>query len=129
MRLIDADELTEMVWRERLDTRERIANLIARQPTIEAKPVKRGKWDRYICSECNVCADYFISGDFYFDEKPDYCPNCGAKMDIIYEDDKIRAIKVTGWDDDTRNLTDEETDIYNNRLEAEAETIDEISLL
>ena len=30
MRLIDADELTEMVWRERLDTRERIANLIAR---------------------------------------------------------------------------------------------------
>ena len=28
-----------------------------------------------------------------------------------------------------RNLTDEETDIYNNRLEAEAKTIDEISLL
>jgi len=80
MRLIDADELTEMVWRERLDTRERIANLIVRQPTIEAKPVKRGKWDGYICSECNVCADYFISGDFYFDEKPDYCPNCGADM-------------------------------------------------
>lgn len=28
-----------------------------------------------------------------------------------------------------RNLTDEETDIYNSWLEAEAETIDEISLL
>ena len=26
--------------------------------------VKHGKWDGYICSECNVCADYFISGDF-----------------------------------------------------------------
>lgn len=50
-------------------------------------------------------------------------------MDIIYEDDKIRAIKVTGWDNDVRNLTDEEIDIYNNRLEAEAKTIDEISLL
>jgi rubrerythrin len=46
----------------------------------EMKPVKRGKWDGYICSECNVCADYFISGDFYFDEKPNFCPNCGADM-------------------------------------------------
>ena len=47
----------------------------------DVQPVRRGKWDGYICSECNVCADYFISGDFYFDEKPDYCPNCGARMD------------------------------------------------
>ena len=43
--------------------------------------VKHGKWDGYICSECNVCADYFISGDFYFDEKPNFCPYCGARMD------------------------------------------------
>lgn len=49
-------------------------------PVADVQPVKRGKWDGYICSECNVCADYFISGDFYFDEKPDYCPNCGARM-------------------------------------------------
>lgn len=35
MRLIDADELTEAVWRERLDTRERIADLVARQPTVK----------------------------------------------------------------------------------------------
>lgn len=31
--------------------------------------------------------------------------------------------------DNNRNLNDEETDIYNNRLEAEAKTIDEVSLL
>lgn len=73
----------------------------------------------YICSECSSTSM----------EKKKFCPNCGAKMDIIYEDDKIRAIKVTGWNNDARNLTDKETDIYNNRLEAEAETIDEISLL
>ena len=35
MRLIDADELTEAIWRERLDTRERIADLVARQPTVK----------------------------------------------------------------------------------------------
>ena len=52
------------------------------------QPVRRGKWDGYICSECNVCADYFISGDFYFDEKPDYCPNCGARMDSEQNDHK-----------------------------------------
>lgn len=48
---------------------------------VKIQPVNRGKWDGYICSECNVCADYFISGDFYFDEKPNFCPNCGARMD------------------------------------------------
>ena len=83
MRLIDAKELTEMAWRERLDTRERIVNLIARQPTIEAKPVKRGKWfhinnDGFIyCSECNNEAYWDTD---YGQQLFDYCPYCGAKM-------------------------------------------------
>lgn len=49
--------------------------------------IKHGWWDGYFCSECNVCADYFISGDFWFDERPNYCPNCGAKMDGKNETD------------------------------------------
>lgn len=36
MRLIDADELIEHVWRDRLDSRERIANLVESMPTIKA---------------------------------------------------------------------------------------------
>lgn len=56
-------------------------DVIQTAPAADVQPVKRGKWDGYICSECNVCADYFISGDFYFDEKPNFCPNCGARMD------------------------------------------------
>lgn len=36
MRLIDADELIEHVWRDRLDSRERIANLVESIPTIKA---------------------------------------------------------------------------------------------
>lgn len=76
------------------------------------------------CSNCGHILS-FMNGY----PKSKYCDECGAKMDIIYEDDKIRAIKATGWNNDARDLTDKETDIYNNRLEAEAETIYGISLL
>lgn len=49
-------------------------------PTADVKSVEHGQWDGYVCSECNICADYFMSGDLYFDEKPNFCPNCGARM-------------------------------------------------
>lgn len=91
MRLIDADELTEMVWRERVDSRERIAELIARQPTIKApmadvQTVKHGKWDfqGYQLFKCTNCTKIYtqeqledIGENWTF---PNFCPNCGAKM-------------------------------------------------
>ncbi len=46
-----------------------------------------------------------------------------------YRDAETVINTIINRKDSTRNLTDEETDIYNNQLEAEAETIDEISLL
>ena len=52
-------------------------------PTIEAKPVKHGKWifnehqafneKSYFCSECTEG-----ESDYGTDN---YCPNCGARMD------------------------------------------------
>lgn len=36
MRLIDADELIEHVWKDRLDSRERIANLVESIPSVKA---------------------------------------------------------------------------------------------
>ena len=82
-------------------------------PAADVQPVKHGYWtdlnnDAIYHYECSCCKGHT-------DWHENFCPNCGAKMDIIYEDDKIRAIKVAGWDNDARNLTDEET---------EAETID-----
>lgn len=50
-RLIDADELIEHVWRERVDSRERIANLVESMPTIQDRwiPVKeRLPEDEYV---------------------------------------------------------------------------------
>ena len=42
---------------------------------------KVGKWNLYRCSECKrVCSD-FIRGTYWIIRKPNYCPNCGAKME------------------------------------------------
>lgn len=51
-------------------------------PTIEAEPVKHGRWVKpyinfyghpcHCCSECGFKASY---------QDKNYCPNCGAKMD------------------------------------------------
>ena len=45
----------------------------------------------YICSECGKYAEYFISGtEVWWDRiKPNFCPNCGAKMEVS----KIKEIE------------------------------------
>lgn len=40
MRLIDADELIEHAWRDKLDSRELIAQMISTAPTIKEIPTK-----------------------------------------------------------------------------------------
>ena len=40
MRLIDADELMEHVWRDKLDSRELIAKMIDYAPTVKEIPTK-----------------------------------------------------------------------------------------
>lgn len=76
-RLIDADALLE----GREDHEMISTHLIWNAPTIDAEPVKRGRWvhanpmvDTLMCSECgyNILGEELISN---------YCPDCGAKMD------------------------------------------------
>lgn len=47
MRLIDADELIEHAWRDKLDSRELIAEMINRAPTIEKMPTLVIEMDMY----------------------------------------------------------------------------------
>ncbi len=52
-------------------------------PTIEAEPVKHGRWvsiaDKpYMIYECSLCNDRWSYGAVI---QMNYCPNCGAKMD------------------------------------------------
>ena len=50
---------------------------------VDVAPVRHGRWidgDQY----CPICRkDKFrgLDADVWSDWKPDYCPNCGAKMD------------------------------------------------
>lgn len=70
---------------------ENATMLIETIPTIEPM---RGEWideageidasfgiHDYRCSNCNSYADEYIGGhEWYTMYKPNYCPNCGAKM-------------------------------------------------
>lgn len=81
MRLIDADKLIEEAAFLEGIPLQRIKN----EPTIDAEPVKHGKWltdtqEVDSCIKCSVCGveldKYIIGGDM-----PEYCL-CGAKMDL-----------------------------------------------
>lgn len=88
MRLIDADKMRDD-WLENgeneyvYDTNA-VLESIDEQPTVDAAPVVHGQWvhvpssdmmtgKAYKCSECNKMR--------YGSFMPNYCQNCGAKMD------------------------------------------------
>lgn len=83
MRLIDVDKLIDYTddrysWHE-IGRRERddIVWALEYAPTVDAVPVRYGKWTvtpTYIkCSEC---------GESFMLYPQNYCPNCGARMDV-----------------------------------------------
>jgi hypothetical protein len=88
MRLIDADAMRQD-WLENgqneyvYDTNA-VLDSIDAQPTIEAEPVRHGRWVEslviqtdisalydYTCSECAIVSN----------RESNYCPNCGCRMD------------------------------------------------
>lgn len=92
-RLIDADVFSEQYGNYYAEEGPEegfigtVGELISKQPTIEAEPVRHGRWidahfviggDFYRCSECgcHIEKTYFAN-----DYNVRYCPNCGARMD------------------------------------------------
>ena len=92
MRLIDADAI-ELPYKTTTGMDSMVAlhvrRIIKDAPTIEAEPVRHGQWlsdkERFMyCSECEKRASSLIlvkDNGHWRQEKPNYCPNCGAKMD------------------------------------------------
>lgn len=98
MRLIDADALMEINFSVTItgeDNAIKVKRLmeqynkaICDAPTIDAEPVKHGKWidhgttcQRYECSVCGDQHDWLI-----LPNNINFCPNCGAKMDKEVEE-------------------------------------------
>lgn len=83
MRLIDVDAFIEYA-KERLDIcADDLISMINEQPTVEAKPIVHGEWthtgyaDEFECSNCKI--QMALSDDE--NAHPNFCPNCGARMD------------------------------------------------
>lgn len=92
MRLIDADKLVDKFggvdgWNMGQFQTDEIVEIIEEQPTIEAEPVRHGKWIKkfiesaewnwdelyYECSECTLLSETVS----------EFCPHCGTKMDGV----------------------------------------------
>lgn len=112
MRLIDADAVLERIERDcdarcpYKDYKEPVRSKMCKScelgdarvyvedaPTVDAEPIQYGQWIRvkipqtppyelniHKCSECNT---YFYESI----NRHRYCPNCGAKMDEVKEDE------------------------------------------
>lgn len=57
-----------------------------KMPTVDAVPVVHGRWETDLTEQnefwghyCNRCSTYLPYGR---DLRPNYCPECGAKMDL-----------------------------------------------
>lgn len=104
MRLIDADAIDDVVMRLNAEgdsgiTRSEyklIDSVLFEFPTVDAEPVRHGEWEPYEFGDdtwhkCSVCgtADKYINivvrkgfADVRLVSKRNYCPICGAKMDL-----------------------------------------------
>ena len=63
------------------DMQDEIREMVSRFPAADVAPVRHGRWlpfhstaagDIQYCSACEIGCTW----------KPNYCPNCGAKMDL-----------------------------------------------
>ena len=88
MRLIDSDALLERIKKDPLFPLVEeygISGVIEAQPTVDAVPVRHGKWncgdDMFEYAICSACK--WDSGEAWEYAKKNfiYCPNCGARMD------------------------------------------------
>lgn len=87
----DADETTE-IGVAIINIVDDLANFVENIPSADVQSVKHGQWIiDYVegtkiyhahCSECNKEPDRNIGGDYYIDKLSDFCPNCGARMDL-----------------------------------------------
>ena len=57
--------------------------IVASAPAADVAPVAHGRWEpgNPICPVCGGDKFKDLDADIWCDWQPDFCPNCGAKMD------------------------------------------------
>lgn len=88
MRLIDADALMRDIDKDLFNTESRKCYekmRVRRQPVIDAEPVRHGRWEgkKWFYS-CSICGGLSPEDGGV---KTNYCPDCGAKMDLEVQDE------------------------------------------
>lgn len=105
MRLIDADYFDKMLIDAQAECADKnntfkygflstVRANLDRCPSVDAEPVKRGKWlchrvsrigntciEHVQTEKCSVCKRYITTPFVYGRTVNNYCPHCGAKMD------------------------------------------------
>lgn len=80
MRLIDADVLPKYTGYAL--SADEVAKAVENAPTIEAEPVRRGRWvEEPGMFMCSVCHDVWSTENEEMIKGFNYCPWCGAKME------------------------------------------------
>ena len=99
MRLKDADALVHLLCDtegtapilglSRIIEVSDVVRIIEDAPTVDAVPVRKGRWienyDMFKCSECGATG--FFEEDYSKPYRCNFCPNCGADMREIKEND------------------------------------------
>lgn len=62
---------------------------VADAPTADVKEVKHGNWIKPSFMSERVCSNCQKPPRMLFGLLPDYCPICGAKMNVDYSNDEI----------------------------------------
>ena len=83
-RYIDADALLKAIANYPYGYRGMIESVIENQPTVDAEPIRHGKWmplsydsgGYWKCSSCETPTEASGANLLY-----KYCPYCGARMD------------------------------------------------